>query len=169
MMTRLILVGFMGAGKTSVGRKLAEKLDKPFIDLDAAIEFKEQRRIPDIFQMDGEPYFRLIEYEALQSTSYGDSIIATGGGVVTYEPSYDLLIASPCVIYLKGSPDVLYKRINQDTRNKRPLAANQTLDSVTALLTSREEYYESVANVVIQVDELSIEECTKEILQQIRG
>lgn len=122
-----VLVGLMGSGKSSIGRRLAKYLSVDLIDLDDYIVEKDGRSIPDIFAQDGEAFFRQLETACLREVLGRPAVIATGGGVVMCEENRKLLKAHPPVIWLKASPYFLARRINGDSN--RPLIADgETLD-----------------------------------------
>ncbi|CAD2073772.1 shikimate kinase [Jeotgalicoccus coquinae] len=141
----MILIGFMGCGKTTIANELGRKLNKEVIDLDAVIPAIAGRTIPEIFADEGEAAFREYEYRALKETLQKDVIIATGGGVVTYDKSYDELkgLSGRPVFFLNAPFEDLYKRIQQD--ENRPLG-NQDSEKVRELYNSRLDKYTSLAS-----------------------
>lgn len=148
----LFLVGFMGAGKTTVGEKLALSLNIPFKDCDKFICNKYGLTITEIFEQYGEEYFRQIEAEALiELNSLGPAIIATGGGCVTNNTSKNFLMTKNCV-YLKYGIDTLYARIKGDAN--RPLVDNK--ENLDKRLQSRDVLYQEVATEVIECETLSV-------------
>ncbi|MDX8405313.1 MAG: shikimate kinase, partial [Mariprofundus sp.] len=116
-----ILVGLMGSGKSSIGRRLAAYMDLPLIDLDDYIVEQAGRSIPEIFERNGEPAFRQMETNALRDVIDKHAVIATGGGIVECEENRLILKAHPPVIWLKASPEFLADRIDGDSN--RPLIA----------------------------------------------
>ncbi|MFC1594585.1 shikimate kinase, partial [Candidatus Omnitrophota bacterium] len=107
----IALVGFMGAGKTAVGKLLANRLNRTFVDVDDVIEQRESRPISDIFSQDGEPYFRKIEKEATKEVALQPKrVIACGGGVVLDKENIANLKGTSTIIYLKTTPEVILKR-----------------------------------------------------------
>src|SRR5512139_1403831 len=100
---KVYLVGFMGAGKTTVGRELAARLDCPFFDLDELVEASENLRIKEIFAAHGEPYFRKRERDVLRATKHLDrAVIATGGGTFTFEENIQFIKAEGVSVYLSA-------------------------------------------------------------------
>jgi shikimate kinase len=136
----LILVGFMGAGKSSVGRILARRLDRCFVETDDMITAKEGASIPEIFATKGEGYFRSAEEEALAllALKSGD-VIATGGGLPCRQGRPDTLRALGTVVWLSGDFDTLYRRALQ--AGERPMLAGRTREDVEALYRAREPFY----------------------------
>lgn len=123
----MILIGFMGSGKTTVGIELAKILDKPFIDLDQQIVLENNMKIPDIFNKFGEAGFRQKEYEALKNVIEKDAIISTGGGIITYPDSFDLLKnISKDIFYLEIPFEISFNRIKND--ENRPLTKSKKSD-----------------------------------------
>ncbi|QYA49229.1 shikimate kinase [Nosocomiicoccus ampullae] len=146
----MILIGFMGVGKTTIALKLAEVGNKNFVDLDDLIEKNKNKSIPNIFKDEGEAAFRRYEYEALKEAVRND-IVATGGGIVEYPPSLDFLKqTSKTVIFLNADFDTLYKRIKNDTN--RPNAI-KSYEELKKLYDKRNKYYTSVADIVINNDD----------------
>ena len=118
---RVILIGFMGVGKTSVGKKLAKKLNFDFIDTDYEIEILANKTIPDIFEQDGEKHFRKLESNILEKfIKKEDVVISTGGGIITTKENYNILKNEENVIFLDASVETIISHL-QNERNKRPL------------------------------------------------
>lgn len=140
MPDNVILVGFMGAGKSSVGRLLARRLGRCFVETDDMITAKEGRSIPEIFADKGEAYFRALEDEALAllGLKTGD-VIATGGGLPCGEGRAEALTALGTVVWLAGDVDVLYERATRG--GERPMLAGRSREEVAALYQARQPYY----------------------------
>ena len=159
----ITLTGFMGSGKTTVGRILADALGCPFLDLDEMIVKKAGKSIPDIFAQDGEPAFRQLEARLLRQTveKYGGStaLLSLGGGAVTTAASATLLHDKTVCIYLRATLDTLMDRLAGETAG-RPLADA----SLAERLAAREPLYEKTAHVVIDTDGLSPDEVVDEII-----
>ena len=159
----ITLTGFMGGGKTTVGRILADALGCPFLDLDELIVKKAGKSIPDIFAQDGEPAFRQLEARLLRQTveKYGEStaVLSLGGGAVTTPASATLVHEKTVCIYLRATLDTLLERLAGESAG-RPLADA----SLAERLAAREPLYEKTAHVVIDTDGLSPEEVSDEII-----
>lgn len=146
---RIFLVGMMGAGKTTVGRQLAKRLDRRFVDVDHEIEARTGVRIPTIFEIEGEPGFRQREKQALVDLAQeGDLVIATGGGVVLAEENRHLLRNSGVVIYLDAPPALLYERTRHD-RNRPLLQVEDPQAKIAELHRLRDPLYRETAHIIV--------------------
>ncbi len=159
----IALTGFMGSGKTSVGRLVADALGCPFLDLDEIIVKKAGRSIPEIFQADGEKGFRRLEKDALEKTvaKYAENtaVLALGGGTVTVPGAVKLLQEKTLCIYLEADIDTLIARLQGQTEG-RPLAD----ENMAARLAQREPLYREASHVTIDTAGLTPEEITDEII-----
>ena len=163
---RLILIGFMGVGKSTIGKELAEILNCKHLDLDTVIENKLNSTISDLFKKYGENKFRELERFWLESISkYNNAVISTGGGTPCYSNNMKFLLESGTTIYLKCSPKLLVKRL-RNKKNKRPiirkLKNDKLLTFINQNLKEREKFYNK-AKLIIQIENLEI----KELLRQI--
>ena len=155
----IILVGYMGSGKSTVGRKAAKAVSFNFLDTDDLIEEEEGMTISALFEAKGEPYFREKETETLQRLIEAPkgNIIATGGGLPMKEGNDRLLKELGTVIYLKAETDTLVERLSGSTT--RPLLKNVDLrEKVETMLAVRGPVYEACADVVLQTDHMSFYE-----------
>jgi len=159
----ITLTGFMGSGKTTVGKVLADFLGCPFMDLDDLIVKKAGKSIPEIFAQDGEPAFRQLEARLLRQTveKYTENtvVLALGGGAVTAPASAALLREKTVCIYLRATLETLQSRLEGETAG-RPLADASLADRLAA----REPLYEQTAHVIIDTDGLSPDEVADEII-----
>lgn len=143
---KIFLIGFMGSGKTTIGKKLAYKLNIPFFDIDEEVVNDEGKDIPTIFEMDGEDYFRQKEHEKLVQLINDNEtfVISTGGGTPSHHNNMDVMNTSGTTFYLKYTPEFLVSRL-KNALHKRPLLKNVTsteLNSfITSLLAERALYY----------------------------
>lgn len=158
-MKSIYLVGFMGSGKSTIGRLLAEKLNLNYLDTDEEIELKAQKKIKEIFAEDGESVFRDLEHQILKSTSTNNYVISTGGGIIEREENRQWLNDKQ-VVYLKTSWETVNKRLKSD-RN-RPIWQDETRDKQD-LLVNREPKYQQVSMATIETDRQSI----KQIVDQL--
>ena len=129
-MASILLIGFMGAGKTTIGKGLAQCLQKEYVDLDTKIEEHIQLSIAEYFHYYGEKSFRKVESDILRKLSNEDKIIATGGGIVQSAENRRFLKTQPIVLYLEAEADCLVDRIQQDETSIRPLALGKTNKSI---------------------------------------
>ena len=159
----ITLTGFMGSGKTTVGKVLADFLGCPFMDLDDLIVKKAGKSIPEIFAQDGEPAFRQLEARLLRQTveKYTENtvVLALGGGAVTAPASASLLHEKTVCIYLRATLETLRARLEGETAS-RPLADASLADRLAA----REPLYEETAHVIIDTDGLTPDEVADEII-----
>lgn len=144
-MKRIILIGYMGAGKTTLGKELAKRLSIPFYDLDWYIETRMRKKVPQIFEERGEEGFRQIEHNMLHEVAeFEDVVISCGGGTPCFFDNMDYMNRQGDVVYLKAEPDVLYAHL-QMGKGVRPLlqgkSKEELLDFITEQLAKREEYY----------------------------
>jgi len=145
MMERIILIGYMGSGKTTVGRALAKSKNLPFYDLDWYIESRMRKTVAQIFAEQGEEGFRRIEHNMLHEVAeFEDVIISCGGGTPCFFDNIDYINAQGDVVYLKAAPEVLYKHLLMGKGN-RPLLKGKTpeqlIEYITEQLQKREKFY----------------------------
>ena len=143
--SKIFLIGFMGSGKSTVGRKLASQLNWSFIDLDDKIEKMEGMKIPDIFSLKGEPYFRNLETKTLKNLkSETDTVISTGGGTPCFSDNMNFMLSSGLTVYLKMTPASLKRRLARSSEG-RPLLKDidrKCLNGyIAAKLAEREKWY----------------------------
>ena len=162
---KVFLVGPMGTGKSTTGRNLSEKLDFDFYDTDKLIEKVEGRKIKDIFEQDGEDYFRQKESEALSETkTLRNVVIATGGGIVEKEENRLLLKNEDKVIFLDSTPERQYER-TKDSKKRPLLNDGDSLEILKKLYEKRFNFYEAVSKIKISMDNLNTEEILKKIIK----
>ena len=170
-MTRIILIGYMGAGKTTVGRQLGMALGIPFYDLDWYIEGRMRKTVPQLFAERGEEGFRLVERNMLHEVAeFEDVVLSCGGGTPCFFDNMDYLNAQGETIYLKASPEVLYGHLKMG-RTERPLlkgkSAEEMQQFITNQLAQREPFY-SKAKYTLDVNLLDNYEKIKTSVLRIR-
>lgn len=165
----LILIGFMGSGKTSVGVRLSYRLKLTVEDTDKLIERHEGRSISDIFAAEGEAYFRQKETELLRELTekkQGARIYSVGGGTPVNPENRSLLKRLGTVVWLRIQPETVYARLKGDTT--RPLLqCEDPLGKITELIDSRREAYESCADIIVDVDDLGMEQLLEKIEREL--
>lgn len=162
----VILVGFMGAGKTAIGRLLARRLGRCFVETDDLIVAREGRPIPEVFRVSGEARFRDLEAEAVESLRLkrGD-VIATGGGLPCREGRMDVLRALGTVVWLKGDFREMYERARRG--GERPMLAERSAAEVEALYRERERSY-AQAHLTVETRGLGVDQIVHRILAALR-
>jgi shikimate kinase len=167
MFKNIILTGFMGVGKTLVGKKLANDLGYTFVDTDKLIEDDQHMAITAIFSRHGEPYFREVEAKIIQQVMEGEEqVVSTGGGAVIRDVNRQAFKKAGLVVCLTARPEVIYSRIKHETH--RPLL--QTADpeaKIKELLDSRAGFY-SQADVIIDTSEKTVDEVITAIKERIK-
>ena len=157
-MTRIVLIGAPGSGKSTVGIALAAHLQWPFVDTDALIELKESKKITDLFVDNGEEYFRSVEFSVLQEVLQEESaVISLGGGAPISESAQDVLQSSnSMIVFLDVSLSTAAPRVgfNRD----RPLLLGNPRAQWQALSDQRRPIYEKLATQSIKVDDMSVDE-----------
>jgi shikimate kinase len=163
----IVLIGFMGAGKSSVGRTLARMTGLPRFDTDEIVAARFDRTISEIFETHGEEKFREAETDALRKLSgKGQAIVVTGGGIVLRPGNVELLRALGIIVHLRADEATLFKRISR--RTTRPLLRTENpRATVTGLLRARLPLYGNAADVVVDTSALAHEEVAKLILEKI--
>jgi shikimate kinase len=165
---KIVLIGYMSSGKSTIGKHLADKLFLPFIDLDIYIEKKEKKSVSDIFKNKGEIYFRLIEHKYLKEILISDQkvVLSLGGGTPCYADNMNLInTANAISFYLQTSIKVLVDRLTKE-KDDRPLIAsledNKISEFVAKHLFERRVFYEK-ANFIIKTEGKSKSEIIKEL------
>lgn len=171
-MKRIIIIGYMGSGKTTVGHALSQELGLPFYDLDWYIETRMHRTVKQIFDEKGEEGFRKIEHNLLHEVAeFEDVIISCGGGTPCFFDNIDYINRQGETVYLKCTTDVLYKHLKMG-KTVRPLLLNKTPDEVKtfieAQLKQREPFY-AKAKHIVDVSLMDNKEKIKTTVDVIRG
>ncbi len=164
----LVLIGFMGTGKSSVGKALAKKTGRTLVDVDQRIEEREKRRIADIFEKDGEAVFRRMEKDAIREAVKGTGlIITTGGGAVLDAENLSALKANGFLVALEASPETIFQRV-KDSRHRPLLHSNDVPGEIRRLLEARRPYYEK-ADLKFVTDGKSASQVAEEIATKLYG
>jgi shikimate kinase len=155
MVDRIVLVGMMGAGKTTVGRLLSDRLGWDYLDSDAQVMAETGRTVPELFAEQGESAFRAEEARVLADALGGDRpvVVSAAGGVVLFEANRDLIVRSGTVVWLRADPRVLARRVGSG--HGRPLLDDDPASALAELDAVRRPLYASVAQVAVDVDRLT--------------
>lgn len=166
-MKNIVLTGFMGTGKTEVGRELARLLDMKLVDVDAEIERSQKMTIKEIFRQFGEPGFRGIETEIIKKISENKNIIiSTGGGAVLKQENMDIFRKNGIIICLTAAPETILKRTSNNT--ERPLLqVENPLGKIKELLDFRKPFYEK-ADVMIDTEGKPPLQIAEEIIEKVK-
>jgi shikimate kinase len=169
----VILIGYRGSGKTTVGRRLAERLGWEFVDTDAAIEEKAGRTIREVFETEGEAAFRKIEAVALDRALAGRRrVVSAGGGAVLLHQNRKSMRAAGACVWLTAPPAELYRRISGDERSsgQRPdLTDRPGVSEIEAVLQARLPVYEAMADHVVDTLGRSVDQVVDAILESLGG
>ncbi|OEF99608.1 hypothetical protein BHF71_08270 [Vulcanibacillus modesticaldus] len=164
----IILIGFMGSGKSSVGRELAKRLNVKHFDTDEEIEKSEQLSVKEIFETKGEQYFRQLEKKIFELTIKASlpAVISTGGGLVLSKNNRELMKDS-YVIFLDTSANEIYNRLKDN--KDRPLLNNgkELTTTITDILGERQKIYQQIADLTVGTDGKQIEQIVDQILSKL--
>jgi shikimate kinase len=161
----IILVGFMGTGKTTVGKALAEALNMPHVDLDEAIVKQEGCAIAELFQRKGEVYFRDVESQLLRKLlETGEQVLTTGGGAVLRPENVAMMLQAGTVIALSATEEELIRRLERD--DQRPLLAGGVAERVRTLLRERKHAYD-FAPIQVDTTGKTVEAIVEEVKRQM--
>ena len=161
----MFFIGFMGCGKSTMARLLAEELPMELVEMDETIEAEEHRTINEIFATDGEPYFRDLESQLIvRIADKGGMIVSCGGGAILREENVTNMKKNGTIIYLSATPETIYERVRYST--KRPLLnGNMNVEYIRELMSKRVDKYEKAADVILSVDGKT----KMEVLEQIKA
>jgi len=162
----LILVGMMGSGKSVVGRRVAQRLGRRFVDSDAQVEARTGRTVREIWEAEGEAAFRKLEAEALAEALAAEepTVIAAAGGTVLDPDNRKAIEAGGTVIWLRAAPETLAARVGR--RDHRPLLGDEPLEVLARLDLERASYYREVADAVVDVDDADVEDVAEAVLER---
>ncbi len=158
----IVLMGFMGTGKSEVGRRLAQRLGRSFVDTDQLVEERAGKRIAAIFADEGEVAFRSLEHAAVdEAAGRGGVVIAVGGGAVLDPENVRILRAAGTLVYLTARPEVILSRVGD--AKSRPLLRNDPRGTVTQLLAERDSVYAAAADVTVDTSDRTADEVVGEV------
>jgi shikimate kinase len=168
IMKNIVLTGFMGTGKTEVGRELSRLLDMKLIDVDTEIEKSQKMAINEIFRQFGEPWFREIETEMIKKVSGNKNIIiSAGGGAVLKKENMDTLKENGVIVCLTATPETILKRTSNN-RGRPLLLVENPLERIKELLNFRKPFYEK-ADVMIDTEGKTPLQIAEEIMEKVKG
>jgi len=163
-MKSIYLCGFMGCGKSHIGRRLSKRLNMPLVDLDEYIVQKEKRSIPEIFEQSGEPYFRQLEADCLKELEEG-YIVATGGGTLINENTAKYANGHGITVFLDAIFPVCYGRIKNDAN--RPLVVNNTKEQLEEIFNTRRKIYKAHSAITVRAAGTG-SSITGEVIKKVR-
>lgn len=169
-MTHIVLVGLMATGKSSVGRRVASRLERPLFDSDSQVEARTGRSVRDIWQSDGEAAFRQLETDALRDACdrTEPSVIAGAGGVVLAEANRIRLRADDVrVVWLRARADTLVDRVQRSKSTHRPLLDGDPTGTLERMTAERTPLYTEVADHIVDVDDLSLDQVATLVVDQV--
>ena len=163
----IFLIGFMGAGKSTVARELVEKLGFPLIEMDEQIVKEQGMPIRAIFETKGEAYFRDLETKLIRSLSGQEpTVVSCGGGVAMRQENVDSMKESGKVVFLTATPQTIYGRV-KDSGDRPILNGHMNVDYIAGLMEKRRPMYEKAADIVVATDGKTKEEIADEIVQKM--
>jgi shikimate kinase len=163
----IALVGLPGSGKTTVGRQLARRLQLPFVDSDHEIEVRIGCSIREFFEREGEASFRDIEQEVIDTLTQGTSkVLSTGGGAVLREANRQFLRERGRTVYLKSTPEELFRRLRHDS-NRPLLQVADPLAKLKSLFAERDPLYKEVAHFILETGRPSVATLVNMIVMQL--
>ena len=163
----IVLVGFMGSGKSTIARKLGSLYHLDIVEMDETIEEREQMKISEIFETKGEPYFRALETNLLiEMQDRTGVVISCGGGVPMREENVVEMKKNGTVFLLTAAPETIYHRV-KDSGNRPLLNNNMSVSYIQELMEKRREKYEACADIIISTDNKNAEEICGEIISYI--
>ena len=166
-MKNLFLIGFMGAGKSSVSAGLGQILGREVVEMDERIAAQEGMSIPELFAQKGEPYFRACETALIKSFAQGaPRIVSCGGGVPLREENVAAMRESGTVVLLTASPEVILERV-RDSDERPLLQGHKDVSYIAALMEQRRPRYEAAADITVDTSQLNIEEVCRQVLRQV--
>ncbi len=165
---QITLIGFMGCGKTSVGKELARMLGIAQLDLDKLIEERAGTTISEIFRTQGEGAFRALESETLRETAARDDalVVCSGGGIVLDPRNSETIRARGTAVWLRATPETIYARISGEG-NRPVLKGGMTVERIAEILASRLPRYQDSADFAVDTDGKSIAEIAREIAEKL--
>ena len=165
MSHNIYLIGFMGVGKSTIGKLLAEEMNGLLVEMDETIEAEQKMTINEIFTLHGEAYFRDLESEILKRISGEDKkIVSCGGGAVLREENVANMKKSGRIVFLSATPETIYQRVCHST-NRPLLNGNMNVEYIAGLMEKRRALYEGAADVTVATDGKEVQEIVREVIE----
>jgi len=169
MEKNIVLIGFMGAGKTSVGRTIPQKLSGSFLATEQEIERLNGIPVHEIFRRYGEVRFRSEErLLASKLLARQHMVIATGGGMVQYPDNVELLRQNGILVWLRVTPEMVLRRVGRRTADRPLLRGKLNVEDISKLLEEREQMYTQIADLVVENENRSLDELAREVINRCR-
>lgn len=166
-MNNIVLIGFMGTGKSTIAKSLSEILSMTVLEMDEEIVRREGMSIPEIFESKGETYFRDLETDLLiEMQSQKAMIISCGGGVPLRERNVAEMKKNGKVVLLTAAPETILERVKNDD-NRPLLKGNKNVAYITELMKQRQRKYEAAADIIVSVDKKSVQEICRELMEAL--
>ena len=163
----IVLIGFMGSGKSTVSDYLSSVFDMKLVEMDQEIADRQGMSIPDIFAAHGEEYFRNLETELLRELQSGQNcVISCGGGVVLRSENVAEMKKNGRVVLLTASPETIYERV-KDSDDRPILEGNKNVDFIAELMEKRREKYEAAADIVVRTDDKTVLQICEELISKL--
>lgn len=167
MNKNIYLIGFMGVGKSTIGKLLAEQIQGELVEMDETIEAEQKKTINEIFVESGEIHFRDLESDLVERISHKTGVVVScGGGAVLREENVANMKKSGCIVFLKATPETIYERV-KDSTNRPLLNGNMNVDYIRTLMEKRRAIYEASADITILTDGKSQMEIVTETIGQL--
>lgn len=168
MNDNIFLIGFMGAGKSTIARTLQSVYQMQLVEMDEQIEAEQGMKISELFAVKGEEYFRTLETSLLESLQQqGNTVVSCGGGVAMRQNNVDCMKRSGWIVYLDAKPETIYERVRH-AHNRPLLEGNMNVAYITQLMQQRLDKYRAAADITVATDGRSAKEISAKIMEAVR-
>lgn len=168
-MKNIMLIGFMATGKSAVARGICREYQMELVEMDEEIEKKEGRKISDIFEEDGEAYFRELETAFLRGINEKENqVVSCGGGVVLRRENVELMKQNGAVVLLKASPETILERVKRN-HNRPLLEGNKNIAFIKKMMDERKDKYLEAADIIIATDGKGVKAICREIMSKVEN
>lgn len=163
----IFLIGFMGCGKSTIASALCNDYNMQVIEMDQIISEREKMSIPEIFEKNGETYFRDLESNLVKEIQNAENqVVSCGGGVILREENVKEMKKNGCVVLLTARPETILERVKDD-ENRPLLKGRKTVQGISELMENRRAKYEAAADIVIHTDDKSVKDICQEIITKL--